>query len=131
MKKEETIVIDPVGMNIVNRIAPGTKSTGTLECSGGLLVQGQFEGKLVIKDGPLVLMQGGVIAGDFDCSQDAYLFGTIGTKPGGEHSQLTVGGTAFMAETLQAKADITTCVFKTYEGAQVDGRIRTVPREPD
>ena len=125
MKSEETIVIDPVGMNIVNRIAPGTKSTGTLECSGGLLVQGHFEGTLVVTDGPLVLMQGGVISGDFDCQQDAYLFGTIAQKPGGEQSQLTVGGAAFMADTLEAKADITAGVFKTYEGAQVDGRIRT------
>ncbi|MFC6281173.1 bactofilin family protein [Polaromonas aquatica] len=125
MKSEETIVIDPVGMNIVNRIAPGTKSTGTLECSGGLLVQGHFEGTLVVSDGPLVLMQGGVISGDFDCKQDAYLFGTIAQKPGGEQSQLTVGGAAFMADTLEAKADITAGVFKTYEGAQVDGRIRT------
>lgn len=129
MKTEETIVIDPVGMNIVNRIAPGTKAVGTLECSGGLIVQGHFEGTLVVTDGPLVLMQGGVIAGDFDCKQDAYLFGTIAAKPGGDQSQLTVGGAAFMAETLDAKADITAGVFKTYEGAQVDGRIRTVRKE--
>lgn len=130
MKSEETIVIDPVGMNIVNRIAPGTKSTGTLECSGGLLVQGHFEGTLVVTDGPLVLMQGGSISGDFDCKQDAYLFGTIAPKPGGEQSQLAVGGAAFMADTLEAKADITAGVFKTYEGAQVDGRIRTGRKEP-
>lgn len=129
MKTEETIVIDPVGMNIVNRIAPGTKSSGTLECSGGLLVQGHFQGTLVVVDGPLVLMQGGVISGDFDCKQDAYLFGTIEAKANGEQSQLTVGGAAFMAETLEAKADITAGVFKTYEGAQVDGRIRTVRKE--
>lgn len=129
MSTEETIVIDPVHMNIVNRIAPGTKSSGTLECSGGLLVQGRFEGTLVVTDGPLVLMQGGVISGDFDCMQDAYLFGTIEAKPGGEQSQLTVGGAAFMAETLDAKADITARDIKTYEGALVDGRIRTVRKE--
>lgn len=129
MKTEETIVIDPVGMNIVNRIAPGTKSVGSLECSGGLIVQGYFEGTLAVTDGPLVLMQGGVICGDFDCKEDAYLFGTIAAKPSGEQSQLTVGGAAFMADTLDAKADITAAVFKTYEGAQVDGRIRTVRKE--
>lgn len=129
MKPEETIVIDPVGMNIVNRIAPGTKFTGTLECSGGLIVQGNFQGSLVVVDGPLVLMQGGVMFGDFDCKQDAYLFGTIEAQSNGEQSQLTVGGAAFLAETLEAKADITACVFKTYEGAQVDGRIRTVRKE--
>lgn len=129
MKTEEIIVIDPVGMNIVNRIAPGTKSMGTLECSGGLLIQGHFEGTIVVTDGPLVLMQGGVIAGDFECKQDAYLFGTIAAKPGGEQSQMTVGGAAFMAETLEAKADFTVGAFKTYEGAQVDGRIRTVRKE--
>jgi hypothetical protein len=129
MKTEETIIIDPVGMNIVNRIAPGTKFTGVLECSGGLLVQGQFEGTLVVADGPLVLMQEGVMSGDFDCKQDAYLFGTILAKQGGEQSLLTAGGAAFMAETLEAKADITATAFKTYEGAQVDGRIRTVRKD--
>jgi cytoskeletal protein CcmA (bactofilin family) len=126
MQTEESIVIDPLGMNIVNRIAPGTKSSGTLECAGGLLVEGSFEGSLVVTDGPLVLMQGGVIAGDVKCAKDAYLFGTIEAKSADEQSQLTVAGVAFMAETLLAKADVTAGAFKMYEGAQVDGRIRTV-----
>lgn len=131
MKTEEIIVIDPVNMNIVNRIAPGSKSSGTLECSGGLLIEGRFEGNLVVTDGPLVLMQGGVISGDFDCKQDAYLFGTIEAKSNGDQSQLNVGGAAFMAETLDAKADLTVGVFKIYEGAQVDGRLRTVRKDQD
>ena len=125
---EESIIIDPVGMNIVNRIAPGTKATGTQACAGGLLVQGSFEGSLVVSEGPLVLMQDGVLCGDIVCHQDAYLFGTIAAKPDGTQSQLTVTGTVFLAETLNAVADITAGVFKTYEGAQIDGRIKTVRR---
>jgi cytoskeletal protein CcmA (bactofilin family) len=125
---EESIIIDPVGMNIVNRIAAGTKASGTQECAGGMLVQGCFEGTLVVSEGPLVLMQDGVICGDIVCRQDAYLFGTIAAKPDGTQSQLTVSGAVFLAETLNATADITAGVFKTYEGAQIEGRIKTVRR---
>lgn len=33
-----------------------------------------------------------------------------------------------MAQTLEARANITAGAIKTYDGAQVDGRIRTVRR---
>ena len=125
---EESIVIDPVGMNIVNRIASGTKVVGSQECPGGALVQGTFDGTLVVSNGPLVLMQGGVISGDIVCHQDAYLFGTIAAKADGSQTQLYVMGAVFLAESLNATADITAGVFKTYEGAQIDGRIKTVRR---
>lgn len=127
---QETIVIDPVGMNIVNRIAPGSKFCGTYECIGGLLVQGLIEGNISVKGGPLVLMQEGVIKGDTTCDQDAYLFGKIEPKDSGEYSELCAGGAVFMAETLNAKANITAADIKSYQGAQVDGRIRTVRKDP-
>lgn len=129
MSTQDSIDIDPVGMNIVNRIAPGTKFKGTLECTGGLMVQGQFEGELNIVGGPLVLMQDGVITGDVKCDQDAYLFGRIAPKESSEHSELDAGGAVFMAETMDAKANITASAIKTFEGAQVDGRIRVMRRE--
>ena len=125
-KGQQTIVIDPVAMNIVNRIAANTNGVGTFECSGGLIVEGYFSGTLVVNDGPLVLMQGGVISGDIQCQQDAYLFGAIASRESGEQSTLNAGGVVYMAETLEARADITANVVATFEGAQVDGRIRTV-----
>lgn len=122
---EESIVIDPVGMNIVNRVARGTKLEGTLTFEGGLLVQGEIIGIVKITGGPLVLMQEGVMAGDISCDQDAYLFGQIHHKPNGEDSELTSGGAAFLAETLVANANITAANLRTYDGMSVNGRIRT------
>lgn len=129
MQNEETIVIDPVGMNIVNRIAPGTRFSGVLECSGGVLIQGAFTGNLTVLGGPLVLMEGGTIAGEFTCDGDAYLFGTITERAEGEFSELLAGGAVFMTETLDAKANVTAGAIKTYAGAQVEGRIRTIRKE--
>ena len=128
MKSQDRIVIDPIAMNIVNRIAPGTSSSGVLECSGGILVQGRFEGKLIVKGGPLVLLQEAVVSGEISCENDAYLFGTVTAREDGSLSEINVGGAAFMTETLQANANITTCDLRMYEGAQVEGRIRTVKR---
>jgi cytoskeletal protein CcmA (bactofilin family) len=125
-KGQQTIVIDPVAMNIVNRIAANSNAIGSLEFSGGVIIEGYFTGTLIVNDGPLVLMQGGIISGDIHCQQDAYLFGAIASKEDGEQSILEAGGVVYMAETLEARADITAAVVKTFEGAQVDGRIRTV-----
>lgn len=125
MKPEETIALDPVGMNIVNRIAAGTKFTGVIECAGGLLVQGQFDGKATVTGGPLVLMPEGELRGEFTCDQDAYLFGKILAPADAEQSELVAGGAVFLAETLKAKANITSRSIRSFEGADVDGRIRT------
>lgn len=123
---EETIIIDPVGMNIVNRIAPGSKFVGEFESVGGLLIEGTFVGNVLVSEGPLVLMEHGTITGNVTCEDDAYLFGKIHPKDGEEHSELIAGGAVFMAQTLEARTNITAGAIKTYDGAQVDGRIRTV-----
>ncbi len=124
----ESIVIDPVAMKIVNRIAPGTKYEGTLECEGGVIVEGIISGTLSVRGGPLVLMPSGVARGMLACDGDAYLFGTIEALPNGEPSELDAFGAVFLTETVNAKANITAGAFKTYEGSQVDGRIKTVKR---
>jgi len=129
MSQEETIVIDPVGMNIVNRIAPGTKFTGTIECDGGLLIEGAFHGELSVKGGPIVLMQGAVMSGDIRGAGDAFLFGNIASRSDGELSDLTMGGAVFMTQSVEAKSNVTARAIKLYEGAQVDGRIKTTPRQ--
>lgn len=67
----ESIVIDPVAMKIVNRIAAGSKCEGSLECEGGVIIEGVFSGTLSVKGGPLVLMPGGVARGMLACDGDA------------------------------------------------------------
>jgi cytoskeletal protein CcmA (bactofilin family) len=125
MSGKDNITLDPVAMNIVNRIAPGTKFTGTLECEGGVLVQGIFEGTLLVKNGPLVLTVEGVMTGDIECEADAYFLGKINRKDDGELSKVTVGGAAFMGSSLAGSADITAGTVKMYDGAQVEN-LRTI-----
>lgn len=124
----EEIIIDPVAMNIVNRIAPGTSFTGNIECNGGLIIEGTLVGDVTVTNGPLVLMESASITGDILCSGDAYLFGKILPGEGKEFSNLDADGAVFMAQTLEARANITAGAIKTFDGAQVDGRIRTVRR---
>jgi cytoskeletal protein CcmA (bactofilin family) len=125
MSTEESIIIDPVAMNIVNRIAPGSTFRGVLECNGGLMIQGTLEGDAKVFGGPVVLMQEGVIKGDVQCTGDLFLFGKVVVKETGEFSELSANGAAFLAETMDAHANITSSAIKTYEGAQIHGRIST------
>jgi hypothetical protein len=42
--QQDNLVIDPLGMNIVNRIAPESSMQGDVTFSGGVLVQGNLAG---------------------------------------------------------------------------------------
>lgn len=129
MTETESIVIDPVAMNIVNRIAPGSQQSGTYRCVGGLLVEGKIEGDIEVTGGPLVLMPEGEITGSVRADGEAYLFGTISARSEQDPSELDIGGVVYLCETLQAKANITASAFRSYQGAQVEGHIRTCRRE--
>lgn len=123
----ESLEIDPVAMNIVNRIAPGTVQTGELVCEGGLLVEGKLSGKVTVTGGPLVLLTHGVISGDVVVNHDAYLLGTFEEKPDGQLCELSVTGTAFLGSTLKAAANLQASALKTYHGAHTFGLIRIGP----
>jgi len=121
----EKLVIDPVGMNITNRIAPGTIFVGTIECDGGLIVQGRFDGVVTVTGGPLLLLQEGVMSGTITCNEDAYLLGTIEEREDGTYSDLTSAGTAVLSSTCRARANIIGEALKVYEGAEVEGALIT------
>lgn len=124
----ESIVIDPVAMNILNRVAPGTRQSGVLHCAGGLMVEGTIEGEVHVTGGPFVLMPNGLIRGKVVADAEAYLFGTVQALSENVLSELDVAGAVFLTETLRAEANITAGAIKSYEGAQVEGRIKTVKR---
>jgi len=126
--ESQSIDIDPVAMNIVNRVAAGTVQKGSCRWAGGLLIQGRIEGDLEVVGGPIVLMPGGEIAGNIRGDGEAYLFGKVLAQSDDELSELDIGGTVYLAETLHAKANITAGAFKSWEGAQVEGRIKTMKR---
>lgn len=127
----ETIVIDPQAMNIVNRVAAGCRQSGVFHCQGGLMVEGRIEGEIDIVGGPLVLMPEGVIAGRISGDGEAYLFGTIAPRCANEPSELEVAGEAFLTQSLRARANIKASAIRSYQGAQVEGRVDTVARKED
>lgn len=121
----QKIVIDPIGMNIVNRIAKGSSSRGDLVFEGGVIIEGSVVGNLNIMNGPLVLMQGATIAGTVNCGGDAYLFGTIERQANGERSKMVSDGTIYLASTLVAISDFEAVSFSHYQGAQFDAQFLT------
>ncbi len=125
----EELIIDPLAMNIVNRVAPGSSCSGTFCYEGGVLIQGRVDGTIQVTGGPLVLMPEGELAGDVVAKGEAYLFGAVHASKDGALSELDVQEAVFLASSLKAQANITAGAIKSYEGAQVEGRIKTVRRE--
>lgn len=125
----EELIIDPHAMNIVNRVAPGSHYSGTLRFDGGVLIQGKVDGDIEVHGGPLVLMPDGELSGRILAKGEAYLFGTIHARSDTELSELDVHDAVFLASSLQAKADITAGALKSYDGAVIEGRIKTLRRD--
>lgn len=123
MKRSTSIVIDPVAMNIVNRIAKGSVYRGVLNCAGGILVEGVLEGELFVHGGPLVLMEGGVIVGDVTAHGDAYVFGQLGRATG--DTRVTVQGEGHFAVTARSVATIACARPQIYQGAKLEGVLDT------
>jgi cytoskeletal protein CcmA (bactofilin family) len=122
---ETAIVIDPPGMNIVNRVAAGTNLAASHYVSdGGIMIEGTLRGKVWVRHGPAVLWTGARFAGRLYVDGDAYLFGNIEPSEG-EPTQIVVTGTVYLAQTLVAKADIAAGAFRTFHGAQTQGTIRS------
>jgi len=44
---QDTLTLDPIAMNVVNRVASGSVLSGELTFEGGLLVQGEQVGQLL------------------------------------------------------------------------------------
>lgn len=121
----ETLTIDPVKEGVVNRIAAGTVHKGDLSCSGGLWVEGTIQGNLEV-DGVLVLSPGSTVSGRIVArGPRAVLAGAVLSANEAELSEIYVVGTAHLASTLNAKANITAGELMFYTGAQIEGRIRT------
>lgn len=122
---EASVVIDPARMNIVNKIAAGSKSAGSIDFAGGLMLQGEHRGELVVRDGPLVLWQGSKIAGHTIVYGDTYVFGTLG-DPGDQKSSITVMGTLFLTASAVVYGMMRYRKLSTYDGAQIHGVLETI-----
>lgn len=125
-KREKSMIIDPVAMNIVNRIAPGSRSMGSLNFSGGLLLQGEHRGELLVDGGPLVIYEGAGLYGNAVVKGDVYVFSQIG-EPQDTTNQLTVMGTLHLASKAVVYGTLRCVNLATYDGAKIHGVVETIP----
>ena len=128
---QDTLTIDPIAMNVVNRVAAGSVLSGELTFEGGLLVQGEVSGHLRV-NGRLIVWTGGVVRGRVEVSGDFYLFGQLG-EPGADAqaTHLACHGMAFIAITGVSTAAPEARRLQLYEGADLQGPFKTLKLKPE
>lgn len=129
MKRTKRVVIDPARMNIINRLAAGSRSNGPLELNGGLLLQGEHQGSLTVREGPLVIFAGASVAnGVVDVDGDVYVFGCIGTaNDAAAPTLLRCSGMLYLTSKAVAYGTMQCAKAAIYQGAQVRGVVETTP----
>jgi cytoskeletal protein CcmA (bactofilin family) len=124
--QQDNLVIDPLGMNIVNRIAPDSTMQGDVSFSGGLLVQGNLAGAGLVM-GRLVVWHGAQVQGHFRVIGDLYVFGRIGAKDADANDTvIECMGTAYIASTAATTGAIVAQRLRLYEGADLQGPFKTI-----
>ena len=126
----DTLVIDPVKMNIVNRIAEGSAMSGEVRFQGGLLLQGTLQGHGEIA-GRLVLWHTGQLRGRFRVLGDLYVLGHLGGVADDTDPDTVVEcqGTAYVASTGISTGTILAARLRMYDGATLQGPFRTLRSE--
>lgn len=125
---QDTLVIDPVSMNITNRVAAGCSLLGSeLNFKGGLLLQGCMQGAGEIA-GRLVIWQTGQLVGHFRVMGDVYLLGHLGgvADDVDPTTQLECHGTVFVASTGISTGTLVARKLRMYEGASLQGPFKTL-----
>ncbi len=123
---QDTLTIDPVAMNVVNRVAPGSSLNGDSQFSGGLLVQGEIAGNVRV-NGPLIIWLGGVVRGNVQVMGDLYLFGRLGApEADAQDTIVKCFGMAYVANTGVATGTLLARRLKLYDGADLQGPFRTI-----
>lgn len=125
---KDTLTLDPVAMNLVNRVARGCQLRGQLTFEGGLLVQGDLEGDIQVL-GRLVVWSGGTVRGRISVTGDLFLFGRLGA-PGGkaEDTVLECQGMAYVSHTGVSTGTLMAHRLQLYDGADLQGPFRTLKR---
>ena len=123
---QDTLTIDPLAMNIVNRVAAGSELSGDLSFEGGLLVQGNLEGHIRV-NGRLIIWTGASVRGRIRVTGDLYLFGLLGSASGGAHdTSLECEGMVYVSKTGVSTGTLLAKRLQMYEGAQLRGPFHTL-----
>jgi hypothetical protein len=129
-KTQDTLVIDPVKMNIVNRVAADTALAGDFQFKGGLLLQGTLQGSGEIA-GRLVIWHDARLVGHFRVLGDLYLLGHLGDATAteddvDEDTVLECQGTAYVASTGVSTGTLIAARLRMYDGAILQGPFKTL-----
>ncbi|MGM9428556.1 bactofilin family protein [Hydrogenophaga sp. MI9] len=123
---QDTLTIDPIAMNVVNRVAAGCRLDGDLQFDGGLLVQGEISGQIRV-NGRLIIWKGGVVRGAVRVNGDFYLFGQLGAHNASpQDTQLECVGMAYVAQTGISTGTLMAKRLQLYEGADLRGPFKTL-----
>jgi hypothetical protein len=123
---QDTLTIDPIAMNVVNRVASGCRLKGELRFEGGLIVQGEVSGQIVV-NGRLIIWKGGLVRGTVRVNGDFYLFGQLGAPESApQDTQLECHGMAYVAQTGISTGTLMAKRLQLYEGADLRGPFKTL-----
>lgn len=123
---QDTLTLDPIAMNVVNRVAAGTVLDGDLRFDGGLLVQGEIAGRVQV-NGRLIVWTGGLVRGRVRVQGDLYLFGQLGAAGGSPHdTSLECQGMAYVSKTGVSTGTLMARRLQLYEGANLQGPFKTL-----
>jgi cytoskeletal protein CcmA (bactofilin family) len=126
---QDVLTIDPIAMNVVNRISAGSLLSGEYAFKGGLLVQGEIHGELETR-GRLIIWAGGQVSGRIKIFGDLYVFGQLGI-PGLPEDTTVVEclGTAYIASTGISSGTLLAHRIRMYDGAQLQGPFKTLKED--
>lgn len=123
---QDTLTLDPIAMNVVNRVAAGSHLSGELQFEGGLLVQGEISGHIRV-NGRLIVWTGGSVRGRIHVLGDLYLFGRLGADGADPHdTSLECHGMAFVSKTGVSTGTLLARRLQLYEGADLQGPFKTL-----
>ncbi len=123
---QDTLTIDPVAMNVTNRVAAESTLHGTQQFQGGLLVQGSLGGSTRVL-GHLIVWAGGTVKGRIIVMGDLYLFGQLGEPQGNaQDTELQCMGTAYVANSASSTGTLMAQRLRLYEGANLQGPFKTL-----
>jgi len=127
---QDTLIIDPVKMNIVNRVAAGTSLRGEFSFKGGLLLQGTLHGSGEIA-GRLVVWHAGQLVGRFKVRGDLYVLGQVGgvADDADDDTLIECLGMAYVASTGVSTGTIVANSLRMYDGAVMQGPFKTLRGE--
>lgn len=126
MISQDVLTIDPIAMNVVNRVAAGSQLNGDCTCQGGLLVQGEVQGTLDVR-GCLIVWGDAKVSGRIKIWGDLYLFGQLGLAHQSDTTTVVeCMGTAYIANTGISRGALFAHRIRMYDGAQLQGPFKTL-----